>query len=155
HGLDPIQAMLRQKETNNNSGMDLAVICLEKAEGRKVKLCYSGAKNSIYVKQPGGLIKTLKADRRSVGGNQNENIAFTNQSLILDEGDYIYLASDGFEDQNNAKRKRFGSNKLQIILDNLYGLPSDIQKERLEHILDEYMMDTDQRDDILLLGVQV
>jgi adenylate kinase family enzyme len=71
------------------------------------KLLFAGAKNNLHYKlSPENEVKILKAQRKSIGGIQNEKISFENQEIILPKGSVIYLSSDGFIDQNNFQRKK-------------------------------------------------
>ena len=150
-----VKNLLRQESTGNNNGMDISVINIKGLNTKLAQLFFSGAKHRLLIKKPDEEIIELKGDRRSVGGVQNERVLFTNHTIPLNRGDYIYMFTDGFEDQQNIKRKRLGIQKLKMNLDDIAVLKSELQKKRLEKILDEQMVGTDQRDDILLLGLQV
>ncbi len=148
-----IRIVLRQDFDTNNSGMDLIVTCIEQAEGG-VNIVFSGAKNSLYYTQ-NGEIQVLKANRKSVGGDQNENKFFTNQTLFLPKGSMMYLSTDGFIDQNDLKRKRLGDKAFTALLQQTCTLPTQAQQQALEKALQKYMEGTLQRDDISLIGVKV
>lgn len=148
-----VQYFLKQKYSLNNNGMDAVVITLER-ESHQFKLNFSGAKNNILVWTNNKLVE-LKGTRKSIGGIQNENIQFESQSLKLNAGDLIYLGSDGLEDQNNVKRKKFGRNKIKEIIATNKDLTLSEQQQVFEKTLEEHMKNTDQRDDILWMGVKI
>ena len=150
-----VKSLLRQDSTGNNNGMDISVINIKGLNTKLAQLFFAGAKHQMLVKKPNEEIIELKGDRRSVGGIQNERVLFTNHTIPLNRGDYIYMFTDGFEDQQNIKRKRLGIKKLKMNLDDIAVLKGEPQKKRLQRLLDEQMVGTDQRDDILLLGFQV
>ncbi|TAE10240.1 MAG: hypothetical protein EAZ95_15065 [Bacteroidetes bacterium] len=148
-----VRIVLRQEDETNNSGMDIIVIQMTDTEaGRDV--VFSGAKNSLYYVQEGEL-GILRGDRKSVGGEQNETKRFTNQTASFPKGTMIYLASDGFIDQNDIKRKRFGEKGFTNILLKTADLDMEAQQMAIEKALDDYMQGTFQRDDILLIGVRI
>lgn len=147
-----IKIVLRQEETQNNYGMDLSVLCLEESDSETFKLIFAGAKSVAYLLRPGEMLLKIKGDRRSIGGAQNESIHFENQPFRLSKGDFICVGSDGFVDQNNACRKSFGEKHLMALLKEIATLDTAHQKQCLENALDEHMVNTSQRDDILLLG---
>ena len=149
---EEVQAVLKQHYTTNNKGMDASVVSLEKKNGQTI-IQFSGAKNNFYYYSDG--LYELKGDRKSIGGIQDESIRFTNQQLTLPAGGMLYLGSDGLEDQNNRERKKFGRKRLQVLLSNIATLPVDDQKTKIEKTLEHYMQDTEQRDDILWMGIQV
>jgi serine phosphatase RsbU (regulator of sigma subunit) len=153
---EEVRIVLRQAETGNNNGMDLAVIKLESLENSQFKITYSGAKLPIYYlsgdfKQ----VEQLNPDRKAIGGIQNEQIHFQNQTIELPIGSLIYMGSDGYTDQNNAKRTRFGEKRFKELLTEIHSLPFAQQQEKLQVALDQQMLDTTQRDDILMLGFRL
>jgi serine phosphatase RsbU (regulator of sigma subunit) len=150
-----VKKMLRQAETNNKNGMDASIIALEKVNNQ-TKITFAGAKQSLYYwANTFSAIQVLRGDRKSIGGIQNESRQFSNQEIILNEGDLIYLGSDGFADQNDAKRKKFGELRFRELLSQIAPLSLAEQKNYLLKTLEEYTLHTTQRDDILLLGIKV
>lgn len=103
----------------------------------------------------GGNLRELKGTRKSIGGIQNESIQFHNQKLTLHKGDLLYLGSDGLEDQNDIKRKKFGRNNIKKLLMDIMDLPLVHQKNKVDSTLDNHMQGTDQRDDILWMGIRM
>ncbi|HAS44027.1 MAG TPA: hypothetical protein DCS93_26350 [Microscillaceae bacterium] len=148
-----VKLVLNQEETLNNNGMDAVVVTLEKQE-HQTQLTFSGAKNNLLIYTQAHLSE-LKGIRKSIGGIQNEEIQFNQQTLALHANDLIYLGSDGLEDQHNEKRKRFGRKRLKELINKIQGLPLTQQKQTIEDALATQMQGTDQRDDILLIGVKL
>lgn len=64
------------------------------------------------------------------------------------------MGSDGFTGQNDTRRKKFGENRLHQVLIENKSAPLEEQKEALDKALQAYMMGTEQRDDILLIGLK-
>ncbi|OJJ22946.1 hypothetical protein BKI52_00920 [marine bacterium AO1-C] len=151
-----IKQALRQEETGNNNGMDIIVLRLDDLDEQRTQVTFSAAKNPLYyVESEQTEIKTLYGDRRSIGGDQSEDIPFTNQEVVLSKGSLLYLGSDGFVDQNDVKRKRFGSKKLIRILEDCCEQGLEQQKATLMQALKGHMTETTQRDDILYIGVKI
>jgi serine phosphatase RsbU (regulator of sigma subunit) len=65
------------------------------------------------------------------------------------------LGTDGFADQHNLARTKFGTKLLTELIYEVHPKKMIEQKQVLEGTLDEFMVDTEQRDDILLLGVML
>ena len=149
---EEVTAVLKQRYTTNNKGMDATVISLEKKNGQTT-IQFSGAKNNLFYYT--GDLYELRGDRKSIGGIQDERIGFTNQQLTLPTGGMLYLGSDGLEDQNNHTRKKFGRKRLQALLSYVATLPVGDQKTKIEETLKYFMQDTEQRDDILWMGIRV
>jgi serine phosphatase RsbU (regulator of sigma subunit) len=148
---------LKQKYTGNNYGMDAIALCIDKMDENQPKITFSGAKNSIYIVD--GIdnqnVKILKGSRRAIGGQQNASIPFDNQVVSLHQGSLVYLGSDGFIDQNNPRRKRFGSDKFVQLIKSYADKGLDEQAQLFKQALEQHMQDTHQRDDILLMGFKV
>ncbi len=148
---------LKQEKTNNVDGMD---VCLCKIEERKEEkiITFAGAKRPLYYfeKEKNELTK-LKGDRKTIGGKigRNQITSFTNQEIILQKNDLIYLTTDGYIDQNNKERKRFGSKNLEELINNISNKTLEEQKQILENKLDNWKIGTEQRDDITILGIRL
>jgi serine phosphatase RsbU (regulator of sigma subunit) len=120
------------------------------------KILFSGAKRPLwYLKKNNADIIKIKPTRRSIGGEQNENVPFKTQEVILPVGSILYMATDGFADQNDINRKKIGENKLEEILLKHKDRTLYSQKIKLELFLDDYKKGSEQRDDILLLGARI
>lgn len=153
---EEVSIVLRQAETDNNSGMDIAVICIENIDNQYFKVIYSGAKLPIYYFKAGDTqVYQLNATRKGIGGVQNKNITFEEQSIDLAVGSVIYMGSDGYIDQNDEKRKRLGEKRFKELLCSIHSLPFSLQKQKLEDELAFQMQNTTQRDDILLMGFRL
>lgn len=150
-----IEYSLHQSENTNTEGMDVAVIILEQQENQTTEVTFSGAHRPLYYCDGTGEIKELKGARRAIGGKQNLSKNFTNQVLFLPSNSVIYVGSDGFSDQNNAQREKLGELNFKTLLCQYATLPMLEQKKAFELFLDNYTKGTEQRDDILLIGVRL
>lgn len=148
---------LRQNEVNNIDGMDIALIVIETHEDFTTKVSFAGAKRPLYYFEDGDLHK-IEGVRKSIGGGKRlsrKEKKFETKEVTLQNEASIYLLSDGYVDQNNIKRERFGSWKLKKVLKEIGPLPMKKQEEILNHYLLEHMRGTPQRDDITILGLRV
>ena len=148
-----VRVKLKQDEGSNRDGMDLGLCVLEELTNDGYKLTYGGAKNTLFVIS-GGELMTLKGDRKSIGGHK-KNFSFTQQEMILRKGDCIYLTTDGFIDQANPERERFGSKRLRALIEEVHHLEMSEQNRLIETALDDHRQDTEQRDDINLIGIRL
>ncbi len=104
-----IRRALRQENKGNDDGMDLCLCRIEHDAGFDKKVIFAGAKRPIYIFRQGEIIE-IKGDKKSVGGRQKEEKRiFTNHELLLNNGDMIYLCSDGLADQPNEKNDKLGT----------------------------------------------
>ncbi len=153
-----IRTALRQEETDNNDGMDMALCKLETLPNNKHKLTFAGAKRPLYIiKNKENKLINHRGDRKSIGGYSlsKREITFTNYDIELEKGDMIYLFSDGIIDQNSPERKKFGRVRLEEAFVDCAKLEPVEQKEIIEQRLKDYMQNEEQRDDITLVGIKI
>ncbi len=152
-----IKRALRQDETENNDGMDVVLCRIEKQDDEQYRVKFCGAKRPLYFcKNNVEDVDLLRGDRRSIGGmklKHNKKSEFSDEELILKKGDKLWLSTDGYIDQNNIARKRYGTPQLMGVLNEIKELPMSEQRTILERNLLEYQGRADQRDDITMIGL--
>lgn len=149
---------LKQDTTNNTDGMDLAVCKFSNYEENDTfDLTFAGAKRNIfyYSKKENEIIK-ITGTRKSIGGiNPRNKEKFIDRELKLSKEDIIYTYTDGIVDQNNPKRKRYGTKKLLRTLYENVEKTFDVQKFELEKELSIWQNDSTQRDDITFVALRM
>lgn len=81
---------------------------------------------------------------------------FSSFSVNLKPGTCIYTFTDGFADQfGGPKGKKFMYKKLRELLHTIASLPMQEQVLILDKALKDWKGDSDQVDDILVIGVRV
>lgn len=153
---DEVRTSLRQKgkKRQANDGMDIAICQIDLS---KQSLIFAGAKRPLYVYQnnQNQLLK-IAGDKKSIGGRQKEQERhFTDHQVNFSYGDTLYMNSDGFVDQHNADGKKFGSLKLESVLQQVGVFDAAAQKQQLNEALDKHQGDESQRDDITLIGIKL
>ena len=137
-------------------GIDMA-LCVIDQKTRMMQ--YGGANNPLYIiKDSDGKpeLNEIKADRMPLGYYQGKFKSFTNKEIQLDYGDVLYLFSDGFIDQKSGKdSKKFMSKNFKKLLLKIHQEPMREQKKILDRTITDWMGDTSQIDDILVIGVRV
>lgn len=151
-----IRARLRQAEANSGDGMVVSLAQINRKPDNMFEITFAAAKQNIYYIEEDGEMKTIKGDRKSIGGWQRESYrTFSNQSITLKKGTKLYFTTDGILDNPNPRRKRFGEKYLKhIILEN-HNLPFETQKQILSERLAAHQQTADQRDDITVIGIQL
>ncbi len=153
-----ITKALKQKETDNDDGMDVCLCKIEKRKNKenKIPVTFAGAKRPLaYFDKEEKVINVIKGDIYSIGGQRDYHTSYKQTELSFNSGDMIYMTSDGYVDQNNSQRKSFTSKKLFEILKDVASLPEKEQNEKLEAALVEHSEGQLQRDDITLLGIRL
>ncbi len=152
-----VRKALRQDQTDNNDGMDVCLCMLEKNAAGQSKVTFAGANRPLYLfKHATSEIGLFKGQKRWIGGARIElqDKEFVNQEIMVQAGDVIYLTTDGIADQNAPTGKKMGTKKLMELLRVAGHLPLEEQKLNIEHELAEHQKDTEQRDDMTLIGIQ-
>lgn len=149
-------------------GMDIALCSI--SDG---KLEFSGANNPLWIVSKSENLATeenkldpalsenglnlfeIKGDKQPIG-LQDGAKSFQNHSLNLNEGDTVYIFSDGFADQfGGAKGKKFKYSTLKKMLLSINGKTLADQKTHLEDVFKNWMGDFEQLDDVCVIGFKV
>lgn len=150
---------LKQDNQLNRDGMDAAFCVLSKQPNGTTQVQFAGAKRPLwYVEHASRQLKEVKGTRRAIGGihiDQQAIPAFVTEQCLLHPGDMLYLMTDGLADQNDENRQKLGSEKLRSKLQKIAELPCDQQHDLLTLMLREHMGQSEQRDDITLLGIRI
>ncbi len=147
---------LRQDKPGGRNGMDAVFVTIEATNDSTSKVSFAGAKRPLwYLQEDDEQLNIIKGSPISIGISYGDDRRVQKSTLTLKKNTLIYLGTDGFGDQNNINRKKFGAHRLQNLLVELRNLPFDNQQQVLETTLDQYMEGTEQRDDILFLGFRV
>lgn len=160
-----------------SDGMDMSLCILNPV---KMTINYAGAHNPLYIiretTETGSFIvngkkaieqnsklyrfmqsknKTLfqvKADKMPIGVFVRTN-EFKNHYIKLETNDKLYMFSDGYIDQFGGERSsKFKSKKFKETLLSIADLPMNMQYSKLQKILEEWMGNTPQVDDIIVMG---
>lgn len=148
-----IKTYLHQKgeymESKDGMDMSFLLIDIDTLEAK-----YAGANNSIYVIRDKKLIE-YKPTRNPIGVHYKE-VNFETQVLKLKKDDSIYLFSDGYADQFGGKDyTKFKIKRFKQLLTDSAKVKMTEQKENLEKTLNNWKGDTEQIDDILVMGIKI
>ena len=135
-----------------NDGLDIAICTYNKTTN---VLSYSGINNPIFIIRNHQLIE-IKPDRASKSVVNQETTLYTAQEFILQEGDSLFLFSDGYADQFNDDNKiKFSKKRFKELLIEIVDLPNPEQAEKLHHTFENWKGDSEQIDDVMVLGIRI
>jgi len=119
-------------------------------------LQWAGAFNPFWIVRNGELIET-KGDKQPIGGKYQVKQPFTNHIFQMNDGDSIYLFSDGFADQFGGEtgKKKLTRKRFKDLILSIQDTPIQQQGKELEDFYYDYKKDLEQIDDILVMGVRV
>jgi len=147
-----IRTSLNQDATQNRDGMDMA-LCVIDPENKTME--YAGAQNPLIYIQDGKLYR-VRGNKFPVGGFQVEHHHYTKHVIKVDKPTTCYIFSDGFHDQfGGPQSRKFMTKNFRDLLYEIYQMPMEEQKNILELVINEWMGDNEQTDDILIIGFQL
>ena len=149
-----IKKSLKQETggSNTKDGMD-AAICTINLPNKK--LVYSGANRSLWLVRNNELIE-YKPTKSAVGGFTEDDQVFKKYEIDLLSGDILYMHSDGYADQfGGEKGKKLKIKTMKNFIMKNHQLPLDIQKEKLDKYIMDWMGKFEQVDDICVVGIKI
>ena len=116
---------------------------------------FAAANNPLWIIRNGELLE-YKPDKMPVGKYGEEIKPFSLQTLNLQEGDIVYIFTDGYADQfGGPKGKKFKYKQLEEKLMEVHQKPLGEQKNILSKIFDDWKSNYEQVDDVLVIGVRI
>jgi serine phosphatase RsbU (regulator of sigma subunit) len=143
----------KERETVKH-GMDIALISIDRANHQ---LQYAGARNSLYIVRENTLTE-IKADKQSTGveAKDHRSLNYTTNTSTLQKGDMLYMFSDGFPDQKGGPdKKKFYYQPFKDLLVSISQLSPEQQKQRLNETITSWIGNSEQIDDILIMGIKL
>lgn len=132
-------------------GMDAAFCVLNPEEN---ELYFSGANLSCYIVRGEEVIE-YKGDKQHIGYS-SLMAPFVHFAIDVEKGDVIYLTTDGYVDQfGGEKNKKFLRKRLTEMLVKIQDLPMTEQRKKIAERFEEWKGDSEQTDDIAMIGVRI
>ena len=139
----------QKSEEGVKDGMDIALCSIE-----GMKLQYAGAYNPLWIIRNGEIIET-KANKQPIGQFENPE-PYPTHSFDLEQGDTIYIFSDGYVDQfGGEKGKKFKSKAFRELLLSIQDKTMEDQKISIDEIFETWKGASEQIDDVCVIGVRV
>ncbi len=147
-----VRFTLKQRETNNQDGMDMSLCVIDKEEKT---IQYAGAKNPlIYINN--GNVEQIKGDKNGIGGKSDDH-KYTLHNLSIEGPTWFYLFSDGYIDQFGGDNgRKFMIKSFREMLVEIHQMPMEKQKEYLDNVFKKWMgTKYNQIDDVLIIGFKI
>ena len=140
-----------KSEEEVKDGMDISLCALNTSEKT---LQWSGANNPLWIIRNNELHET-KPDKQPIGKTENSQ-PFTTHFVEIQNGDIIYIFTDGFVDQfGGEKGKKYKSSQLKELLLSIQHLTMDEQRVALNSNFHSWKGELDQVDDVCVIGVRI
>lgn len=134
-----------------HDGMDGTIVLVDP---NKSQLQFAGAYNGMYLTGNGGQ-KEVRGDRMPVAHYETMD-QFTNHELPFEQGDMVYLYTDGYADQFGGNRnKKLNPGAFRKILRSIHGKPAREQEKAIDTKFRHWKGKNDQLDDVTVIGIRI
>ncbi len=145
-------------------GMDCSIIDIDLTTGTMIS---AAAKRPIFIIHK-GILSQIKGTRRAIGDVWNDN-EFLETTTQLNEGDCIYMFSDGYTDQlgsmpdnetttdEEIKEEdaiKLSTNRLRTLLESICNESMEDQQTKLELFYDKWRHQLSAVDDVIMMGIR-
>jgi serine phosphatase RsbU (regulator of sigma subunit) len=142
-------------EEEVKDGMDITLVSINKDNKT---LEFAGANNPLWIirQEAEGLeLIEVKADKQPIGKFDYRK-PFTNHTIQLQEGDCIYLFTDGYADQfGGPQGKKFKYKTLKDLLISLYHSNMQMQHIKINEAFEHWKAEFEQVDDVCIIGFRL
>ncbi len=151
-----IKNTLHQSDTfeSTKDGMDIA-ICSVNAKKKILK--YAGANIPLWIIRKGKTeVEEIRGTNEAIGGYTSNNQHFDSHEIKLNQGDTFYISSDGYADQFGGKyEKKLMKHRFKEVLLDIQEKSMKDQEKHLDNFIENWKGETEQIDDILVIGVRL
>ena len=147
-----INALEQKGGTQQKDGMDISLCVWNKIDNT---LEFAGANNPLWLLR-GKELQEYKADKMPIGLYLEIETPFSSVTIQLENGDIIYLSTDGYADQfggPRGKKLKYKPLTESLIKNGLLEMAA--QKVSLENAFNDWKAHHNQVDDVSLIGIRV
>ena len=150
-----IRNTLKQSDSDESTrdGLDIA-LCVIDTANHVIK--FAGAFRPLWIIRKGSPeVEEIKGTKKGIGGRTDHSAHFDTHTLKLQAGDTLYICTDGFADQFSGHNgKKLMTRKFKQILLEIQNKTMSEQEKYLEHFFENWRAETEQIDDVLVIGVR-
>jgi tetratricopeptide (TPR) repeat protein len=140
------------KEGHLRDGMDVCLVRINKNNRREIQ--FSGANRPLIIIKSNGATEEINGDKEPIGWME-ELGDFRTENKILNEGDIIYLTTDGFADQfGGVKGKKIKTKGMIELFQSVSKTSLDEQREKIHRYFEEWKGNGFQVDDVCIIGIR-
>mgnify|MGYP006269044099 CR=1 FL=1 len=145
---------LHQRVSNINDGLEIALCRLHP---QQQEITYVGAKMPLFHYNAAGERTIRQPSVFPIGGHEfKSEKTFEETTFSFAQGDAIYMASDGYQDQfGGPKGRKFLRKNFRKLLDEIQSLPMSEQRVVLDERFKKWKGDQEQTDDVMVIGMRL
>jgi serine phosphatase RsbU (regulator of sigma subunit) len=152
-----IKTTLKQHgdQASSHDGMEISLLMIDI---EKRKIYFSGANRPCWIfrSDENNTIEVISPTKAGIAGLTLTTQVFPTTEITLNQGDTIYIFTDGLTDQfGGEKGKKITSKGLKNFLSTIYNLSMLDQEKAMEAFLTSWMNNEEQVDDILIMGIRI
>jgi serine phosphatase RsbU (regulator of sigma subunit) len=148
-----VKDTLRQNHIDGTKdGMDIALV---RINGTTVR--YSAANRPLWIlKKDTHVVEEIKATKTAIAGFTEDDFEFEEHEINLAKGDTIYLFSDGYADQfGGDKQKKMTTKRFREFVLSIKDKSMHEQQLELQSFFNSWQGNTEQVDDLLVIGIRI
>lgn len=152
-----VEETFDKSENELKDGMDISLCSITRVESsNEISLQWSGANNPLWIlKKETSEIIEIKANKQPIGKFLDKK-EFTTHDFKLNQGDRIYLFTDGYADQfGGEKGKKFKYKQFEELLIQTKNDSLHHQKRILEQTFINWKGNLEQVDDVCIIGIEL
>lgn len=140
-----------EQEQKINDGIEIS-ICVFNEQTKTYEYACAGSKIMIH---DGISFSVRKGDNKHIGDYQEDFQGYITHYGNIENDTTIYLFTDGFHDQfGGIQNKKYSIRRLLELFTQNISLPLKTQKKIFEDELNNWKSDTEQTDDITIIGIR-
>ena len=157
--LDEMRQFVKSSLRSNDDGIDnihdgmnltLCAFC-DNGEGIR----FAGAGQNVYLFSEGQLT-TYNGDRMPIGWSFKGDSPFSETFIPTKKGDILYLATDSLQSQfGGPDNVKFSTKRLAEMFERIAPMPTEVQKNTVASIVNDWVKGYVQVDDLTVAGVRV
>ncbi|MEQ8907745.1 MAG: SpoIIE family protein phosphatase [Vicingaceae bacterium] len=151
--LSVVKALKQNRRSKaSQDGMDIALCIIDEPNN---SMQFAGAFRPLVHIRKGELYR-IKSDAAPIGGFRGEEPSFSKHEINLEKGDTFYIYTDGYADQfGGANNKKYMTKKFRELLLRISTKSIADQEKTLQKEFDHWKGDSEQVDDVLVIGFQI
>jgi serine phosphatase RsbU (regulator of sigma subunit) len=141
-------------EGGTKDGMEIALL---KINTQTKQISYSGANRFLWIIKCGSNELTeIKPTKASIASTTDYNNVYQLHTLNLEKGDRLYMSTDGFPDQfGGPDEKKYMTKNFKQFLLNKSSFSINEQTDIVSYEINKWMQNTEQVDDLLVIGIEL
>lgn len=147
---DIVLDTFKKSDEEIKDGMDISLFRIDKVNN---EIQWSGANNPLWYFVDGELIE-IKADKQPIG-KYDEPKPFTTHNLKLATPTNFYMFTDGYADQFSPDDKKMTKKRFKNLIVSSQTKTMGEQKQIINDYFDSWRGDSEQVDDVCVIGIRI